>query len=985
MTNPISAYVKRYANTAAADAWLSEHLLSAEKPPVSFLIDGVPSHALSYTKTVGEAQRVTDFEEDAPFVREVRTVTYACTEKKLTLSFTVTTYEGYPVVEYDGMLTYEGKGLSGEISHLMAADSVVEEADAPHVLHASKGSTYSYTEFMPFRYTFANGDVHLSCTCGKCTREFIPYFNIASPRTNTGTVAILNWQGTWDAAFSEGEDGVRFAAGQSETDFVLREGEQVRIPGVVLLFYRGDWICGQNVYRRWIYQCNIFRYQHKHMKSTNVLMGSPNTDEAGDLASIEMYRRTGLLELFDKFNIDAGTEDHGWYPTDGFAWSRTGNWYVDRKYYPGGLHPISDAIHEAGLQFALWFEPERVLTGTKTARDINSHIIAIRDDGSACHPDDLTDNRDCLVNYAHKEAVDYITDLLDRSFTEYGVDQYRQDFNFSPAPYWTAYDRTEEKTLGIPRRGLCENFYCTGYLALWTELIRRHPGMYFDACASGGQRYDLETMRYSFLHTRSDYWADIESAQAQTYGSSFWFLYWGTGFTDLTDYDVRSHMGNSIGVGISRDEDAPRLRHALEEWKDIAAYTFGDYYPLTPYAGQGEGTMSLQYDLPEEGKGMIMTFFRRGDAITVSPRGLDPDAEYRIWNRDGRIETEQVLSGAALMAGFSIAGEAKTAVVYEYEAVSPDASLAFLQTEVPFGPGAVDEGVCTVSDAYTLSACDIPTPNTRYRSTALTDAELQKAYHVTEDDTLVHVGYDYMGTGTIYAISRNIYRGLRLTGGVLPSGWKGVDRGSMELQLGDTFHSFRTWDGGYFYQQPYVKEISGTYFMWFVNTIPLGDADGGWKSEARVIRWTDTVGEMHTSRPFVYTVDAEPVERIRATGQETASPTDAIYAVDENLFDAFVYTGRAMQWNHMTWYEVDPDTTGYILRWQKCPDECRSIEEQTVYSGDSGVFKLYAACDGDGWYLYIKDMDAVMDTKHRLALTFRDKEGNTQVHSFRTV
>ena len=52
-----------------------------------------------------------------------------------------------------------------------------------------------------------------------------------------------------------------------------------------------------------------------------------------------------------------------WYP-GGFPHG-TGTWEPDLEKYPRGLRPIGEAAHAAGLEYLLWFEPERVAPGTR--------------------------------------------------------------------------------------------------------------------------------------------------------------------------------------------------------------------------------------------------------------------------------------------------------------------------------------------------------------------------------------------------------------------------------------------------------------------------------------------------------------------------------------------------------------------------------------------------------------------------------------------
>ncbi len=90
-----------------------------------------------------------------------------------------------------------------------------------------------------------------------------------------------------------------------------------------------------------------------------------------------------------------------------------------------------------------------------------------------------------------------MTDLINASIDEHGVDFYRQDFNTDPLAYLENYE-TEE------RRGANENHYAAGVLRFWDGLQEKHPGMLMDACASGGRRNDIDVMKRMVPLIRSD-------------------------------------------------------------------------------------------------------------------------------------------------------------------------------------------------------------------------------------------------------------------------------------------------------------------------------------------------------------------------------------------------------------------------------------------------------------------------------------------------
>src|SRR5690606_7984825 len=133
-------------------------------------------------------------------------------------------------------------------------------------------------------------------------------------------------------------------------------------PLAVVQFYRGDWLRGQHLWRRWMTAHNVPRLDGKlpppllAAASSNQLVEMQNANEANQKAFIDGYLDNGVQLSF--WWMDAG-----WYPfRDG--WWNVGTWEPDAKRFPNGLRAVSDHAHAKGVQTLLWFEPERVTPGT---------------------------------------------------------------------------------------------------------------------------------------------------------------------------------------------------------------------------------------------------------------------------------------------------------------------------------------------------------------------------------------------------------------------------------------------------------------------------------------------------------------------------------------------------------------------------------------------------------------------------------------------
>lgn len=332
-------------------------------------------------------------------------------------------------------------------------------------------------------------------------------------------------------------------------------------------------------------------------------------------------------DRYDKagINVDLYWRDAGWYPCKK-NWPNTGTWKVDKQRFPKGFKPIADWIHARGKKLIVWFEPERV-------GDKNSWLAHY-------HPEWLLGGK--LLNLGNSEVRTWVVERIDSIIKENDIDYYRQDFNMDPLKYWRAND-------SIDRQGISENLHVQGYLAFWDELRRRHPNMLIDACASGGRRNDLETMRRSVPLLRSDFQPanTFEAQHGQTYGISSWLPYYGSGVFAEDKYAARSYYMPCLGFD---GKDMQKVKMFYEEGRKVSSFMLSDYYPLTPYSLKLDQWIAWQFNRAGQGDGLLQVF--RHDKCDESSKtfrlnGLDPTKQYEVTNFD--VEGSTKMAGKVLM------------------------------------------------------------------------------------------------------------------------------------------------------------------------------------------------------------------------------------------------------------------------------------------------------------------------------------------------
>ena len=501
-----------------------------------------------------------------------------------------------------------------------------------------------------------------------------PYMRLHLPEG--GVNMAFGWTGDWTARFVKTEAGIRLAMGQKRCHMVIRPGETVRVPSLTVIPYKGDADAGRNTWRRW-YFAHILPKENGQLLQPRCCMhyfqagGKPEftgATEENQLAAMDGYLQNGIRP--DVWWIDAG-----WYPCD-YVWQKTGTWRHNEENFPRGLKPIGDRCKELGMEFLLWFEPERIQVGTEFA-EAHPQWCLKSTIGEA-------DNPYLLVNLGDAECCEFVTDMLDGFIKDYGVNIYRQDFNLRldrgcPAQCWLEAEAED-------RIGAMENQHIQGYYRMWDVLLERNPGLLIDSCASGGRRNDIETMRRSVPLHYTDVGYGNHPIKLKQHRQMFeWIPYFrahnmnwcgADGLYDRTSrkpdrYSYYAAMAPSLTDMTAWDATAKEFALAREMqaiWRKAAQLMLGtDYYPLTECRKSADDFYAAQFHDTQNGRGMLHLLngaTATESRFTVRLKGLDADASYHLTASEGG---ELTCTGRELMAGFAVTMPQKTGNIWFYE------------------------------------------------------------------------------------------------------------------------------------------------------------------------------------------------------------------------------------------------------------------------------------------------------------------------------
>ncbi|MCQ2430828.1 MAG: alpha-galactosidase [Clostridia bacterium] len=573
---------------------------------------------------------------------------------------------------------------SGLISELWDCDVTIPfEPDEP-LSRRNRQSTWEHNTFRVFETKGANvtdddntavdhrlwtGMNHEAHNLGgRSCYGTAPFFDVN--RQDFGVLLGIGWTGAWRARFDRTEDACRIRSGLVHAKFRVRPGESLRTSSAAMLMYFRGQDEAHNRWRRFISEISpVGKDKGRHDQSpfSAIFWGGVPTGEMKKRWN-EFFR---LGFPFDTCWIDAG-----WYePLREMGmtrqlqtWQSIGLWEVSKAYHPDGYRSLIDLLHEHGVGFMVWFEPERIRMSTSQWLKVlpfaggseESRLAALNED----------------------EVCDAVIEKISSKIEELSLSVYRQDFNIVPEGSWCANDEPE-------RSGITEIRYITNLYRFWDTLLERFPHLLIDNCASGGHRIDIETLSRSVPLWRDDYQCNWdccpEANQIQNAGAAWWYPYSGIGYgPTLGDtYSWRSAYANGMcvrtwehcdpefSVGAS-GEPLDWAKRYFDEYQSIRHYFGKDYYQLMPLSRENTSWCASQYHDPQTQTGIILAFRRAAcpfDRATFRLGGLRQYSRYKFTNRDTG-ETFTALGCELTKNGNAfVIPEKRQAVLWTYERI----------------------------------------------------------------------------------------------------------------------------------------------------------------------------------------------------------------------------------------------------------------------------------------------------------------------------
>ncbi len=193
-----------------------------------------------------------------------------------------------------------------------------------------------------------------------------------------------------------------------------------------------------------------------------------------------------LAKKAKKLGMECFVLDDGWFGHRDTDRTSLGDWTPDKKKFPNGLAHFGQKLHQMGMQFGLWFEPEMVSPDTALYKEHPDWVVR--------HPYKRAGigRGQYVLDFANPEVIDNIYAQMASIISKCHVDYLKWDMNRNITEAYSPYLKNQHLLQG-------EFFhrYIVGVYHLYAKLLKAFPNLLIEGCASGGGRYDLGIMYYS--------------------------------------------------------------------------------------------------------------------------------------------------------------------------------------------------------------------------------------------------------------------------------------------------------------------------------------------------------------------------------------------------------------------------------------------------------------------------------------------------------
>ena len=354
----------------------------------------------------------------------------------------------------------------------------------------------------------------------------------------------------------------------------------------------------------------------------------------------------GIVDEAQALGIEMFVLDDGWFGERKDDHRSLGDWYEFEGKLEQGLEGIAQYVHDKGMKFGLWFEPEMISKDSDLHRAHPDWVLSVPG-----RPRSLS-RQQHVLDFSRADVRDHIYQQMTAILDRVPIDYIKWDMNRNMTEVYSLL-------LDPEMQGEVSHRYILGLYEFMEKLTQAYPHILFESCSGGGGRYDAGMLYYMPQTWTSDNTDPIARLKIQ-YSTSLVYPIstMGAHVSAIpnhqtgreTSLDIRGNVAMSGVLGYELDLTTLSEKEKALIVKQVDFYKehrqllqFGDFVRLkSPYEENEVAWMFVSKDKKEA----IVFYFRvlveaSAPYVTLKLAHLDETLEYQIANH--------VISGDALM------------------------------------------------------------------------------------------------------------------------------------------------------------------------------------------------------------------------------------------------------------------------------------------------------------------------------------------------
>lgn len=360
------------------------------------------------------------------------------------------------------------------------------------------------------RFPLHRGIQKIESARGASSPQHQPFFALLSPETcqELGEVYAFHfiYSGSFLGEVEKDQFGnVRAQMGLNPTNFrwLLECGETFETPEVVLN-YSAEGLNGMSYNFHKLYKNNLV--PQRFMNQERPILLNSWESMYYDVSHEKIDEQSSIAQ---ELGIELFVLDDGWFRRSNDSKSSMGDWVCNENKLPGGISKVADTIHEKGLKFGLWFEPEMISK--------NSNLYVQHPDWALQIPGySMIEGRNQYVlDLSRKDVQQYIIDVFHEYLKDGRIEYVKWDMN-------RPLTDVNSLTLEVDKKGEIWHRYVLGLYHVLDTITSAYPNVLFEGCSSGGARFDPGMLYYTPQIWTSD---NTDAFDRMTIQSGYSLLY----------------------------------------------------------------------------------------------------------------------------------------------------------------------------------------------------------------------------------------------------------------------------------------------------------------------------------------------------------------------------------------------------------------------------------------------------------------------------